>query len=520
MITTFNPGTHTRTVDTLERRAETIWRLWFGGLLGISSLLGLSMIRTGPNLSLFGWCVYLSGVILILYRPRYGVYLTMGLGMAADVVLVYWFPFIKNFSSEESLLFISNAVIVSPLETYLVLTFVSWLGRAVIQRKLEFFHTGVLFWPALMFISFVIFGLVYGIGRGGNLNIALWESRAMFYMPLMFVLTTNLIETRRHVSILSWLVMIAIFVNAIAGVWFVVAVLGFDLSTVERIATHPTSIHANTFFIMTISAWIFYASFARRLLLPVMMPVVLLSYFANQRRAAFITLAIALVFVFAVLYWYNRKAFLMIMPVVAVVGVLYLGVFWNSTGALAMPARAIKSVIAEDESNERDQSSNVYRVLENLNIMYTINTVPVTGVGFGQKFYIVFPMPDISFAFEWWEYIPHNSFLWFWIKTGVGGFFSMLLLIALAITKGFQSLARMPGKDMSAILLTSILYVIMHFVFTYVDMSWDTQSMIYIGMSLGIINSLERIVAQPVPLPPNRWPWQRDPIPVPGLRPL
>lgn len=519
MITSFTPRSNIITVNDQVRRATIRWWLWFACLIGITTLLGLSMARSGPNLKVFGWFVYIASVTLIFYCPRYGVYLIMGLGMAADSALVYWYPMIKNFSSGESLLFLHNAIIFSPLESFLVLTYVSWLGRAIIQRKLTSFYTGLLFWPTMLFIAFITFGLVYGLGRGGNVNIGLWESRSIYYLPLMLVLTSNLIETRRHVNILLWLVMIAIFINGFIGSWFVATVLKFDLSTVDRIAGHPSSVHANTFFIMVIGSWMFGASYARRLILPVMMPFVLLSFFANQRRAAFVTLAIALVFVFAVLYWHNRKAFFLIAPVAAIVGTLYIGAFWNSSGVIGMPARAIKSVVAEDASSERDQSSNLYRILENINILFTIRMSPLIGVGFGQKFHIIAPMADISF-FDWWEYIPHNSVMWIWIKTGIGGFLAMLFMVGLSIIKGFQVLARMPGGDLSAIALTAVLYIIMHFIFAYVDMSWEPQSMIYIGMSMGLINSLERIVAQPVPIPPKRWPWQPDPLPIPGLRPL
>jgi hypothetical protein len=191
MITTFTPRSDIISVNVQARQATIRWWLWFGCLIGITTLLGLSMGRSGPDLALFGWFVYIAGVTLIFYCPRYGVYLIMGLGMAADSALVYWYPFIKNFSSGESLLFLNNAIIFSPLESFLVLTYVSWLGRAVFQRKLQSFYTGLLFWPTMLFIAFITFGLVYGLGRGGNVNIGLWESRAIYYLPLMFVLTSN-----------------------------------------------------------------------------------------------------------------------------------------------------------------------------------------------------------------------------------------------------------------------------------------------------------------------------------------
>lgn len=519
MITTFPQRTAGATIRAQERRAQMSWWLWFVGLLGVTGLIGLSMLRRGPDPAWIGWFCYLAGIVAILYCPRWGVYLIVGLTLVGDAALLPWYPFVKNFSSAESLLYLNDAFIVSPAETYMILAYVSWLGRAVIRRRLESFYTGPLFWPAVIFIAFITFGLGYGLMKGGDVTIGLWEIRPIYYLPMMLVLASNLLETRAHVNRLIWVALLAIFLDGISGTLFVATVLEFNVSTVDRIAEHSASIHANTFFVLAMAAWMYKTSHAKRITLLVMLPIVAISYFSNQRRAAFITLTIALILIFVVLYWENRKAFWLIAPVVACIGLLYLGAFWNSSGPVALPARAIKSVIAEDAANSRDQSSNLYRLIENINTQFTIKHAPLTGVGFGNKFYIIMPMPDISF-FVWWEYIVHNSILWIWMKAGLGAFLSMTFLIGMTLMVGVRTLLRMPRNDMSAIALMATLYIVMHFVFAYVDMSWDAQSMVYVGTMLGLINSLEWIVAKPVQLPTKRWPWQPDPRPASGLRPL
>ena len=91
-----------------------------------------------------------------------------------DGILIPWYPFVKNFSSAESIFFIHKSLIISPLEVYLLVTLVSWLGRAAMERKFKF-YTGPLFWPAMVFTAFIIFGIAYGLSCGGNVNVALWE---------------------------------------------------------------------------------------------------------------------------------------------------------------------------------------------------------------------------------------------------------------------------------------------------------------------------------------------------------
>ena len=514
MITSFPVQAESRTVGRQARRSIVVWRLWFAGVLGMTGLLGISMLRSTPSLATIGWLLFLAGAIAIFYQPRYGVYLIAGLSLVGDGLLNPWYPFVKNLSSAESLLYIGRATSFSPAEIFMVLTFVSWLGRAAMQRKLKG-HTGPLFWPALAFGAFVTFGLFYGLARRGNMTIALWEVRSIYYMPMMLILTSNLLETRAQINWLIRIIVIALFVDSLAGAWFVATVLNFDLHALEAIAEHSYSVHLNSLFVLTIAVWLFRGSRVKRVLLPLMLPVITLSYFANQRRASYITLVIALLLIAIVLFYENRKLFWLIVPAACVAGVIYLGAFWNSTGGIGGPARAIRSVIAPQPGG-RDDSSNLYRAIENVNTKFTIKQRPLTGVGFGNKFYIIVPMPDITF-FVWWEYITHNSILWIWMQTGVGGFVSLLLLVGMAVIVGVRTLWRMPGGDLSAFALMATLYIVMHFIYAYVDMSWEAQSMIYVGIMMGLLNGLERVVAQPVAYAPRRWPWQPEPA-APKLR--
>lgn len=497
-----------RLISTRSRQNRTKLTnfLWFTAVLTLSGMFGLLMFVSGPSASHIAWIVYLMGVALIFVQPRYGIYLVIFLSLVGDGTLTYSLPFTKNFSSPESLLYLSDALIVSPLETYILFTFVSWLGRGAMQRKIIFYRCE-LFWPAMAFISFIIFGLVYGIGTGGNVTIALWESRAIFYMVAMLILASNLFTERSHFHNALWFAMVALFVEGIIGNYYFLVTLRGSLAGVEAITDHSAAIHMNSLFVFAIAAWLYKTSAAKRILLSLMVSPVLLTYLATQRRAAFVTLIVALALTTIILYKENRRAFWLIVPTAAVVGILYLGAFWNSGSALGQPAQAVKSVIAEDQANAADQSSNVYRQIENLNTGFTIHQRPLTGVGFGQKFYVVWPLPDISF-FEWWEYLPHNSIIWIWLKAGVGGFIAMLYLVGKTIMVGSRALHKIHRDAMGAIVLTGTLYIVMHFIYAYVDISWDTQSMVYVGMTMGMLGAVERVLERPEPQPQKRWPWQ------------
>jgi len=505
-------------VRNRQLRSSLTWLFWFLAVMGVGGLLSLVMVVRGPNVSVIAWLIYLTGVAIIFYRPRYGLYLVIFLVLVGDNYLTPWFPFTKNFSSGESLLYLNDALIVSPLESYFALIFISWLGRGAMQRKMSFYFSE-LFLPAMVFLAFIFFGLFYGVSTGGNLNIALWESRPLFYLVAMLVLTNNLIETRQQASNLLWAALLALFVEGVIGSYTFLIVLKGSLQGVEAITEHAAAIHMNTLFVLAAASWLYKSSWTKRLVLPLMILPVSLTYLATQRRAAFLTLGIALLLMAILLFRENRKAFWLIVPPIAVVGLLYIAVFWNASGALGLPAQAVKSVVAEDQADAADLSSNLYRQIENVNTGFTVHQRPLTGVGFGQKFYVIVPMPDISF-FEWWQYFPHNSIIWIWLKMGVGGFITMLFFVGSAIMIGARAIWRMPGDDLSAIAVTAVFYIIMHFIYAYADISWDTQSMVYVGMMMGLLSSLEHIASKPVEAKPNRWPWQPTPEAAPSLRPF
>lgn len=482
------PGTFTTNYQ-LRRNSSVLWA-WLGVILAFSCFISWMLIRGASPFSVIGWIIFFAGIAALFYEPRYGVYQIIGFSLAGDMILTPWFPFVKNLSSAESILYIGRATSFSPAEIYIVLTFISWLSRVTIQEKTKIFK-GPIFWPAIIFSFFITTGLIYGLIHQGDKKIALWEVRIIYYLPAMLILTSNLIKNKNHVSKLIWIIIFSIFLDACNGIVYIANILNFNIRSVEAIAEHSFSIHINTIIVLAINVWMFNGSKLKRLTLPLLLPIVLISYFANQRRASFITLAVAIIIISFVLYHIRRKTFWFIIPAIFILSIIYTGLFWNSTSSLGMPARAIRSVISPQRGG-RDDSSNIYRVIENINSKFTITQHPFTGVGFGNKFYIIAPMPDISF-FEWWQYITHNSILWIWMQTGVFGFISMLMLIGLSIIVGTRSMWNNSDGDLRAIVFTATLYIIMHFVYAYVDMSWEAQSMIYVGSMMGIINCTDHV---------------------------
>ncbi len=143
----------------------------------------------------------------------------------------------------------------------------------------------------------------------------------------------------------------------------------------------------------------------------------------------------------------------------------------------------------------KDQSSDLYRQIESFNLWYTIRAQPLFGQGFGNPFLRPVELPDIS-SFVFWEYMPHNSVMWIWIKTGFFGFVSMLFLIVRSIQYGMRSLLRINDPNTSIVVFGALAYVSMYMVYAYVDIAWDIRSMVFLAVAIAICADLEPLVAE------------------------
>jgi O-antigen ligase len=192
----------------------------------------------------------------------------------------------------------------------------------------------------------------------------------------------------------------------------------------------------------------------------------------------------------------RRRAFVVVAPTSFVIGLGYVLATWNATGAAGLPAQAVKSVLFPDDLSSADASSNLYRELEAINIWYTIRSAPEVGLGFGHEFLQIVPLPDISF-FEFWEFIPHNSVLWIWIKLGFLGFVSMLFLFARAVQRGSRSMLVVRSDEQAAIGVTSLAFVVMFLVFAYVDIAWTTRGTVFLAFCFAVCADYEAAMDVP-----------------------
>ena len=180
-----------------------------------------------------------------------------------------------------------------------------------------------------------------------------------------------------------------------------------------------------------------------------------------------------------------------------ILGAVTSGAFCSSGNGVAFPALAVKSVIAPSRVDVKDQSSTQYRQTETRDVVYTIRTNPITGIGFGHPFLRPYVLPAIT-SFQLAAYVTHNSILWIWMNIGIGGFLAMLYLFAIVLRVGARTIRSQTDPDYTAITLTSAAFVLMYAIFTYVDISWDPKNMLVLALAMAQIDHAARSLT-PVP---------------------
>lgn len=438
--------------------------------------------------------VALACVAVMLARPHLAVPVLVFLALVGDAQNMPWFPVLKNFSSRESVAFVHDAAIVSPFELLLVVAVVSW-GLRQLGEDARPLEKGTLLRPILVVVAFVAVGYVVGVVvRTGDVNVALWQVRPFAYVVVVYLLATNLCTRPRHWQAIMLAAAAAVVVEAGYASWAVSRLSGAALEYWRVLGIeHSASLHfalVGTWFVAGAILGVRRRGPCRVAVWVALLP---LGYaFANaERRSAVVALIGASILLAIVLYHERRRTFWWLVPLLVVVGVAYVAAFWNGAGPTAFPAQAVKSVIAPAQLVGSDQSSNLYRELETLNLVAMVNDRPLFGFGFGQRMVERHPLPFLPF--EWAGYFPHNSILWHWSNAGLGGLLSLLVLVGVAVRDGARASLQRRDPRARALLLAATLYVVMYMVYAYVDIAWEAQSLVMFGVALAVIGNADRV---------------------------
>jgi hypothetical protein len=448
--------------------------------LGVVAVALITFYKVDWGLNIF--------IFMVFFFDQYGVIgfpsFTDQVGYFLNVNMIHYLPSIKE-------------AVITPMELQLLLVLFVWVFVGAIRKNLSL-STVPLKFPATLFYLALVSSIVYGIVRGGDFVVSMWETRALLYLGIMFIFVPQIIQTKRQLQNLIWSCVAGIAFKALQGaVRF--ASLGFSFGSwphiYETLTNHEDPVFFITLFVLLMGMLLFHSSSHQRRVLLWLSPLFLLGFVAAQRRATYVSFMAAMLAFLLLIPKSDRQKVLRILIVVVAIFGMYLSAFWNSYSRLGSIAQQFKSTVTGEgkiRGEYKDETSNQYRAEENYNLAYTFKSAPVIGIGFGNAYER--PLLPWGSHYALSDYLPHNQILWVFVKMGAIGGTLFWLFFNSFVFRGAMILTRLKDSYLKAVCAVCVVAIVNQFVVSYVDMqlAWY-RNMVYLGLLMGLVPVLERL---------------------------
>lgn len=127
-----------------------------------------------------------------------------------------------------------------------------------------------------------------------------------------------------------------------------------------------------------------------------------------------------------------------------------------------------------------------YRHIENYNLLVGMIQQPLLGLGFGTRFPKVIELPDISFAFELFDAIPHNSVYFLWSFGGPLGLASLMTLSSALLAVVTRVGRQCRSKSQILLAVTALIVSSQWLMYCLFDMGLlESRSLMLVGIFAG-----------------------------------
>lgn len=428
---------------SLPRRERALPRIGREAL--ILALLVLAAAASALAIRLMGYFallipLYGFAVIFLVLSPEKAVLTFLALGIAIEPAAMDWSrPVSYGLYELPPMLRALSPITVTPMEIAMVLAAVVFIIRGVRTKSRDM--------PGLPLLAYAVpivavLGVLYGMRRGGQMNLAYEEMRGFLYGACAFFVARRMTGQRDHA------VKVALFAGstglAVVSLlrYFILLRSGTSGIALQDEYAHEDAIFLAMGFIVSVVLATGTGRRRDRLLLILHAGLMLAAIMVTGRRAGTLVLGVG-VLTLAWLYLPKRpQAVIGIGIPVLILTSLYLGAYWNKDyGAIAQPARAIRSQFAP---SARDASSDQYRVDEIFNVQTTLRLSRVFGVGLGRPFGSFRPLPDLTSFWSLQWYTPHENLLWLWLWGGITGISCVLGLWVIALKRCLVAIREAP----------------------------------------------------------------------------
>lgn len=494
----------TATASAVRARIAHPSRPFHAGLVGASIVVGVvvgGLVSSGHSSLVFG----LAALLLVRVLWRYPAASPIVLLAAALTVEQFAFggpqpgatgPGItpSDFTDRIPLFHgVAENIHVSPIDL-LILTLVAfWLAKRGTAATASIRRSPVTACVVALLAAAAV-GVLVGQAHGGSLRTAAMEVRPYVYLGVAFLVASTFTTRRWVIRAALWAFVLGSGLKAVQAMHSFLQVRHQAVRP-DFIVGHEEALFFALFILLTLSLWLFDIPGRLRTIATALLPLVILADLVNSRRTAWLILGAALIVltvVALVALPYRRRFLTRVLILVAVFSVVYFPAYWNHTGALAGPARAVHSAVAP---NPRDESSDLYRQQENANLKLNIKEGGLLGKGFGIPIDYALDIADISSIDPLIAYIPHNGVFYIFMRMGLFGAIAFWSLIGAAIITGCR-LVRSRDRELALVGMLTTCAIVGYTLEGYNDQGFFLYRVaIVIGCLLGLAEAARRFDA-------------------------
>ncbi len=344
-----------------------------------------------------------------------------------------------------------------------------------------------------LLLSFVALAWLelYGLLRGGDLKESIWQFRVLLSLPAAAFLFTYALRGSSDLRPLGRVVVLSALVKVGFGAYFYYVLCKPNGVLPPYVTTHTDTVLYAVAVMICIARWWEEPTGRNTVAAMVLLPLIFWGVVLNDRRLAYVTIAAALVALFAISARNAAKRFaLRLMMLSLPLWIPYAVVGWGSSASVFKPVRIFRSVISSDTGTVADSSTN-FRDMENFNLVFTGWGGPLLGTGFGHEYQEIVHLPDISRFMPNYRYLPHNSVLWLWSIGGAFGFSAIFLYLAVNLFLAVRTyrFARTP-LERSA-MLVSVSCAVAYLNQCFGDMGSQSYTPVFlVAASVGVVSQL------------------------------
>lgn len=318
---------------------------------------------------------------------------------------------------------------------------------------------------------------VWGVLRGGmDFPNSLWQVQRIVYLPLLFFLFHYAFRGPRDQAAVGKAIILAACVRAAAAWGIRHFVTPNDIDHMPTATSHPDSMLFAGAFCLCVALFLELPTRKHLALCSIVLPILTMGMIANNRRLVWVEIALALLVLFFVMPMTKVKRRIVRWTVMGIPAfLLYLVVGWSKQGGIFKGAALLRSIV-----DSKSDASTAWRDWENFDLVYTLKSSPIFGIGYGHPYVEQAKLSDVTQFYKLEKFVPHNSILGLWAYGGLVGFTLLWMFVVVGAFFAARSYKMATRRIDRAAALSCTLMLVIYLAHCYGDLALGTWASVFL----------------------------------------